>query len=484
MSEHEFNNMKYPLPNNELFVSEMPKEISEYNILTKSEVDRLEVEKIEKESKWDAYRILSDQYHLVQYCFEIETSLQMNILRCDYRYVDDKGQKVIGNYYIPHFFLRHSKTNLENSREVLCDKDIDVNYGIEEIYDLIANIPAKQSNIHIGFLTNEQNKTVAIASRFERIRNYLNNLGYNVLFNFAYNADDEICDEDFSFGSFSWDDPIYDTITVFIDICSNERRIKDNTINWLTLGGPESEMPYGGRLIYISYIFESDYYDHISNEQIHSLPEWMHIDRPPYYLFPMWVYYPVSSNVIVDERDWNIRRLIWNFKGEPGKITKEEHEKALSEVIECVTRSIGCTFGFDTNKEITLCCVPSSTHDSYVVRFKQFSQSVSENLNMINGFDLINYIEDSTPKHLGGSGKPKYEIKENNLEGRLIILFDDIYTTGRCMATLCSKLAKHGARVIGGLTIGITKTDKDYETKELGGGYYKGIYDLYSDNIW
>lgn len=128
--------MKYPLPNNELFVSEMPKEISEYYILTKNEVDRLQLESIEKENKWDTDRILSDQYHLVQYCYEIETSLQMNIFRCDYRYVDDKGQKVIGNYYIPHFFLKHSKTNLENSGEVLCDKDIDVNNGIEEVYDL------------------------------------------------------------------------------------------------------------------------------------------------------------------------------------------------------------------------------------------------------------------------------------------------------------------------------------------------------------
>jgi orotate phosphoribosyltransferase len=74
---------------------------------------------------------------------------------------------------------------------------------------------------------------------------------------------------------------------------------------------------------------------------------------------------------------------------------------------------------------------------------------------------LIKYIEDSTPKHLGGSGRPKYEINDYNLDGRLIILFDDIYTTGKCMATLCSKLTKHGARVIGGITIGITKTDKE-----------------------
>ena len=49
---------------------------------------------------------------------------------------------------------------------------------------------------------------------------------------------------------------------------------------------------------------------------------------------------------------------------------------------------------------------------------------------------------------------------------------------------LCSKLTKHGARVIGGITIGITKTDKEFETKELCDGYYKGIYDLYIDNIW
>lgn len=477
--------IKYPLPNNELFVSDMLKELIENNILTRSKLDRSHLENLEKESRWDGYMILLDQYHLVQFCYEIETSLQMNIYRCDYIYVNNIGQKVIGNYYIPHFFLRHSKSNLNYPEEVIGDKDIDVNNGVEEIYDLLAKIPAQRSNIHIGFLTNDHYKTVAIASKFESIRNKLKSLGYNVSHNFCYTANDEIYDDDFNFGCFSWDDSITDTITILIDLCSNERRVKDNADIFLHFGEPKSFMTCtNGRLIYISYILDCNYYDNILPEQIHSLPEWMHIERAPYHLFPMWVYYPITSNVIVDEIDWNIRKLVWGFKGDPSKITMEEHEKALSEVIKCATTSLGCTFGYDIKKEITLCCVPSSTHDSYVTRYKHFSHIICEKLNMIDGFDLINYIEDSMPKHLGGRGKPRYEIKEHNLDGRLIILFDDIYTTGKSMATLCSKLAKRGARVIGGFTIGITKKDKEYETKELCDGYYKGMYDLFRDNIW
>ena len=99
---------------------------------------------------------------------------------------------------------------------------------------------------------------------------------------------------------------------------------------------------------------------------------------------------------------------------------------------------------------------------------------------MDNGYDLISYRGDSKPKHLGGKGEAKYDIKEYPFYGKTVLLFDDVYTTGKSMKTFCSKLEELGANVIGGIVLGMTENDKCHEDFLE----HKGYYPLFSETLW
>lgn len=453
---------KYPLANNDLYVSEIPKEIIEYYILTKNNIDSHQLNSLKREDKLDDLVILSDQYHLVQYCDSIDTMLPMDVVRCDFHYENIEHQRVIGNYYVPHFYV-----NILNSQKELIVND----YCINGICNLLGQLPAEKEDIHIGFLTNKERVDEILLSDLAPLKKRLSEHGYRY--------DDHLIDD---FGFFSWEDNLDRTISVVIDLSSNEKQVSHNIRRFLTMEADYSDNDFycGGKLIYISCFYEKKYWENINPQLLSSLREWIKIETFPYYLFPIWFYYPVSSNVVVDERDWEIRRLIWNFKGDNSKVSNEEHLFALSKVKDKVVSTISCTFGFDLKQEVVFCCVPSSTKESYMLRYEEFSKQVCERLNMVNGFDIVNYIEDSTPKHLGGKGIPQYDFLNDRIKGKAVIVFDDIYTTGNTLRRFCAKLVKRGAYVIGGIVLGMTETNKCHEDY-LG---YKGYYDMNSDNLW
>ena len=458
---------KYPLPNNEMHESKVPKEILEQYILTKRDIGVSRLKTIEQDDKWQGYAILLNQYHLVQSCYQIDTPFLFEVVRCDYKYENTDNQIVIGNYLVPHFYLDSYNSKYDNSHNI---DEIDVNDGVNDLCILLEQLPIKKENIHIGFLGNGETDKEIISSKYDTIRAALSTRGYYY--------DNQIIDD---FGYFSWDDSIYNTVTVFIDLINDEDMVNENIFRFLRM----DYYPYkhwediGGKLIYISFVHLKRYDKGITSVY-NCLPEWMEIEKPPYYLFPMWFYYPTSSNVIVDDKDWRIRRLIWNFKGDSSKVSENEHQVALEETIEKVIRSIGCTFGFDLKQNIVFCCVPSSSFESYKFRYEEFTKQVCQRLNMINGYDIIHYTSNSTPKHLGGEGRPKYDIKHSKISNKDVIIFDDIYTTGYNMRLLSAKLSNAGARVIGGIVLGMTETDTYYEDYLK----YKGYYDRNNENLW
>jgi len=461
--------VKYPLANNDLYVPDIPNEILEFYILTKNNIDCNRLKALEEEDKLVDLKILFNQYHLVQYCDSIDTVFPMDVFRCDFHYENIDGQRVVGNYYVPHFYIKPFMYGKEQS---FSDK------SVSDLCFFLGQLPAKKKNLHIGFVKNDNIEDNTFMSTFTTIKKSLKKYGYIPDFTKEDESDLLITD----FGVFSWDDSVFDTITVIIDINSNQKQVVHNIRRFLTMDADYSDNHFycGGRLVYISYCFDNNYYAGINPGLLSPLQEWLKIDELPYHLFPMWIYYPVSSNVVVDNRDWEIRRLIWNFKGDISNVTSLEHKKALSTVKEKVISTIGNTLGFNLKKEIIFCCVPSSTKQSFALRYKEFSERVCFRLNMVNGYDMVNYIEDSTPKHLGGEGEPKYDIINEGIKGKPVIVFDDIYTTGNTLRLFCAKLVKRGACVIGAIVLGMTETDKCFE-EYLG---YKGYFDMYSDKLW
>lgn len=460
--------VNYPLTNNDLYVSDFPKEILEYYILTQNKIDSNRLKNLKKEDL-DDLSILVNQYHLVQYCDTIETVFPMDVLRCDYHYENIDGQRVIGNFYVPHFFVKPFKLAKEQS----ISDDI-----ISELCALLDKLPTEKKNIHIGFVRNGTQEDKTFMQTLATFKKGLKKYGY--IPDFIEDDGPDLLIDDF--GYFSWEDNIYNTITVIIDINSNEKQITHNVRRFLTLDADYSDNHFycGGRFVYISYCYDNNYYADINPRLLSFFPEWMKTDTFPFHLFPMWFYYPVSSSVKVDERDWEIRRLIWNFKGDISKVSNEEHQKALLKIKDKVVSTIGCSMGFDLKQDIVFFCVPSSTKQSYLLRYKEFSKQVCDKLNMVNGYEMVNYIEDSTPKHLGGEGIPKYDIYNESIKGKPAIVFDDIYTSGNTIRRFCAKLVKRGACVIGGIVIGLTETDKWHEDN-LG---YKGYFDCNLNDLW
>lgn len=93
-------------------------------------------------------------------------------------------------------------------------------------------------------------------------------------------------------------------------------------------------------------------------------------------MFSFFDYLPMKYEA--NPREWQIRKLIWDFK---------DGKRSL-QVAELVARKIRETFGSMTEK-IVFCCVPASSSEKNVKRYKDFSDEVCRLAGTINAFDHI-----------------------------------------------------------------------------------------------
>ena len=184
--------------------------------------------------------------------------------------------------------------------------------------------------------------------------------------------------------------------------------------------------------------------------------------------FSMYNYYPTTCDFEVTKEEWNVRRLIWDFKANPNNPNSLEnimslHAVASSKIAIDMKKCLEFFFGDDVSK-LTLVCIPSSKQEITVRRYKDFSSLVCKSLNMTNAYNYIKVVEDGEAKHKGGTIKAQYEIDENYFKGKYVLLFDDVITSGASMEQFRINLESYGAIVIGGFSIGKTihtKTDLD-----------------------
>lgn len=166
-------------------------------------------------------------------------------------------------------------------------------------------------------------------------------------------------------------------------------------------------------------------------------------------------YYPTNRYEGVSEDVWDDRWTVWNFKNTPGKTSDEDHEEVLDDVIPRIVDILEDTFG-NLLQYLTLVCVPASSTITNEARYDEFSDLLCKQTGMDNAFDEITILEDATPKHLGGNGHPTLSFNEDFFEGRCVMLFDDVITSGRSLMRMKSKLENMGANVICAFTIGKT----------------------------
>jgi ATP-dependent DNA helicase RecQ len=162
-----------------------------------------------------------------------------------------------------------------------------------------------------------------------------------------------------------------------------------------------------------------------------------------YYL----AYYPTRFEVSEELDD--MRKYIWGFKD--GNYSKEV-AVGLVEDIEHLKLSYPLS-------NWCLCVVPASTAQKTETRFKLFCETFCKSTPVNNGFNYITNKSDREAKHLAEERNAVNIIDSidfNNVAGKRILLFDDIYTTGKSFLRVARKLKVMGALEVKGIFLGKT----------------------------
>lgn len=169
-------------------------------------------------------------------------------------------------------------------------------------------------------------------------------------------------------------------------------------------------------------------------------------------------YYPY--NLYKDDATssmWDAWKTVWNFKNDPSKnISSYAHSSALDTVINLVERALRSAFGSKT-EHLTLVCLTASSQRKTELRFEEFSERVCSALNMTNAFSHIRVTEGGDAKHEGGDGVQEKSYDRAFFNGKNVVLFDDVRTTGRSIEQERRILERLGAKVICVITIAQTK---------------------------
>lgn len=172
-------------------------------------------------------------------------------------------------------------------------------------------------------------------------------------------------------------------------------------------------------------------------------------------------YYPTTCDFDATQDEWDDRWLVWNFKNTPGKTSAAEHESALGKVIPLLHNFLTETFGKESLKYLTLVCIPASTRENNIRRYKDFSDRLCKETGMINAYDHVTITKDAVARHLGGTGENEVELDKDFFKDKYVLIFDDVITRGDSMRKYQRKLTGVGAKVVAGLSIGKTKHHRD-----------------------
>ncbi|MBR8764880.1 hypothetical protein IX336_000233 [Porphyromonas levii] len=181
--------------------------------------------------------------------------------------------------------------------------------------------------------------------------------------------------------------------------------------------------------------------------------------------FSLYNYYPTTCDWQASQEEWNIRNLIWNFKANPNKPMSEaeiirRHNSAVETLLPDLLKCLNQFFGSNLS-DLTLVCIPSSKKVVTERRYESFSKTLTSETGMSNSYDYINVVEDGGAKHLGESGSAKYSINKSFFDGRRILLFDDVITSGRSIEKWAKFLRGCGAYVVGAVSIGRTRHQRE-----------------------
>lgn len=155
------------------------------------------------------------------------------------------------------------------------------------------------------------------------------------------------------------------------------------------------------------------------------------------------------------------RKIIYDFKN--GVL----NEKTMNIPKEIATILLN-NFSKDLLKEMIFICLPSSTELKYKRRYANFSNEICKYCGMINFFQHVSYLWDRKAKHIerisAGSELSHIHFPKEIVKDKNVIIFDDVFTTGKTLHNMESKLKLNGANVVAAIFVG--KTYDQYRIKK------------------
>lgn len=169
----------------------------------------------------------------------------------------------------------------------------------------------------------------------------------------------------------------------------------------------------------------------------------------------------------ISKLDKDVQQFVYQFKNNPWQKATTLYPEFNSDlpaniVIELMTRRLNSSFG-ENVKSLTLACIPASTEKRNQLRYERFADTLCSNLHMDNAFPHIHFEQEGTPKHMsfynGGYRNASFSFDKEFFNGKSVILFDDIITSGKSMERFSQSLSECGASVICGISIARTRHD-------------------------
>ena len=187
------------------------------------------------------------------------------------------------------------------------------------------------------------------------------------------------------------------------------------------------------------YIEASDFVDDYQMYEMMSMPSLLLVQ----YETPMHYFFEYISRKIKEVSCYHefARQFVLNFKD-----GNAEDASWAAKLICLYLKSIGL-YG----QEYTFMTVPASSQVKQYVRYENFMEEVCNTSKMNNGYDLVNVTEERKAVHKGGSRNLQNYIINENVAGKKVVLFDDVYTTGKSWTTFAYKLESMGAEVVQGV---------------------------------
>lgn len=170
-----------------------------------------------------------------------------------------------------------------------------------------------------------------------------------------------------------------------------------------------------------------------------------------------WDYVPKEKGIEQTQLQKSVNEFVLCFKNESDKFPSNKYQAVKAKAINYFNSTLVKCFGDDIGS-ITLMGVPCHDKKSNELRWKDVLNRLCGN-RMYNGYNYIKYKSETLPSHINKghlSGLPDVEYDRSFFNGKLVVLIDDLFTTGSHIKKCKEELEKCGARVILAITLART----------------------------